>query len=254
MKAFFDAIRAAFGGSLTQEQVDGMTVLLRHGVGLPRHHMANILANVRHETGGGMMPIKETVMPSHKNSNPSDAEVISRLDRAWKGGKLKWVKEPYWRDGWFGRGQLQVTHRRNYQKFGISNPADMLDPEVSAKAAIRGMVEGLFTGKKLADYHFPAALDEPPERNPRRIVNGKDGTDQKVAAYHLQFARALLAANWGIEGHPLQTKPVDGSGRPTGDMKPPLSAPRATLAHMIVAALRALGAAIVVLFKMRKTK
>ena len=54
----------------------------------------------------------------------------------------------------------------------------------------------MFRGRKLSDYSFPAALDAPPDRNPRRIVNGKDGSDAEVARFHRQFAQALEKAGW----------------------------------------------------------
>lgn len=185
-----------FGTSLSQRQVDGTEALLKAGRGLPLHWMANILANVYRETGGGMYPIKETVFPSHKNKNPSDAIVIARLDRAYAKGQLPWVSAPYWRGGAFGRGQLQITHDRNYKKFGIKNYDDALKLPVSARIAVQGMVKGHFTGKKLADYTFPDDLDNPPRTDPRRIVNGVDGSDDDVQDYHMAFAAALEAAGW----------------------------------------------------------
>lgn len=194
--AFFAAIRPAFG-PLDEKQVEGMEHLLEAGKGLPLHHMANVLAQVRRETGGYMFPIKETVMPHHKNKNPTDAEVIRRLDRAFATGKLPWVKTPYWRDGWFGRGQIQLTHKANYDRFGLTDPAQAMDPETSARIAVMGMSRGMFTGRKLSDYVFPDALDASPSKNPRRIVNGTDGSDKEVARFHREFAEALEAAGWG---------------------------------------------------------
>ena len=196
--AFFDAVRTSvFGGRMTQQQVDGTSALLaageRYGVTDP-HHMANVSAQVFHETGGYMLPIKETVMPSHKDKNPSDATVIGRLDRAFAKGQLSWVKTPYWREGWFGRGPLQITHMRNYEKLGKRIGVDLfknrdmaLDKNIGASIAVVGMKEGLFTGKKLADFAFPGALNAPAKSNPRRIVNGVDGTDAKIAGYHLSL-------------------------------------------------------------------
>jgi predicted chitinase len=148
-----------------------------------------------------MLPIKETVFPSHKNKNPSDATVIARLDKAFAKGQLPWVKTPYWRDGWFGRGHIQLTHRHNYEKMAertgkplLEKPSLMLDPWVSAEVAVIGMAEGLFTRRKLADYQFPDALELPPAINPRRIINGPDGTDAKVADYHRKYYNALRLA------------------------------------------------------------
>lgn len=194
-KAFFDAIRPHI--NLDQFAVDGINALLDAGENLPLHHMANILANVRRETGGLMGPIKETVMASHKNRNPSDAEVIRRLDSAFAKGRLHWVKTPYWRGGAFGRGQLQATHDYNYRKLGITNYSDALNLDVSARIAVEGMSKGMFTGRKLSDYTFPNDLNNPPKTNPRRIVNGSDGSDAEVAESHRMFADALRKAGWG---------------------------------------------------------
>lgn len=224
--AFFAGIRPAFGGRMNEAQVAGINALLDAGAGLPLHHMAHVLAHVRRETGGHMSPIKETVMPHHKDKNPSDAEVIRRLDRAFAAGKLKWVKAPYWRDGWFGRGPIQITHRANYAKFGITNPADALRPHIGAHIAILGMRDGMFTGRKLADYKFPDALDAPPSLNPRRIVNGPDGSDAEVARFHRQFAAALEMAGWSVHSPPAQKldalspKPVAASRAPKTAAKP----------------------------------
>lgn len=189
--AFFDKIRPALGGKLAPETVAGIEALLDAGRDLPLQHMANVLAQVRRETGGWMYPIKETVMPYHKDKNPSDAEVIRRLDNAFAKGQLKGVKTPYWRDGEFGRGQIQVTHEANRKKFGITNRDDLLKLSVSAQVAVDGMRKGLFTGKKLSDYSFPSDLRNPAKTNPRRIVNGPDGSDAEVAASHLMFVEAL---------------------------------------------------------------
>jgi hypothetical protein len=200
-----------FGTSLSQRQVDGIEALLNAGEGLPLHHMANVLAQVYHETGGGMYPIKETVFRSHKNQNPSDAEVIRRLDVAFSKGQLPWVRTPYWRDGWFGRGQIQITHKANYDKFGVSK-AQALEPKTSARIAVQGMRDGMFRGHKLADYDFPAALRNPPATNPRRIVNGSDGTDQKVGGYHLAFADALQAGGWAAKASFPKPAPSERQG------------------------------------------
>ena len=195
---FFAELRSSlFKGSLGQPQVNGIEAILDAAEGLPIHHVANILANVHRETGGYMSPIKETVMPYHKDKNPSDAEVIRRLNNAFAAGKLPGVKTPYWRGGAFGRGGIQLTHDSNYKRFGITNYADALKLPVSARIAVTGMRDGMFTGKKLSDYSFPAALDAPPKLNPRRIVNGEDGSDKEVADHHRAYHRALELAGWG---------------------------------------------------------
>jgi len=209
---FFDAIRPAMGPTATAT-VAGIEALLDAGEGLSLQHMANVLAQVRRETGGWMAPIKETVMPVHKNKNPSDKEVIRRLDVAFAAGKLPWVKAPYWRDGEFGRGQIQLTHAINRAKFGITNRDDLLRLDVSARVAVEGMRDGKFTGKKLSDYVLPAAINNPPGTNPRRIVNGRDGSDAEVATSHVMFAAALKTAGWGAVMAPVAAIPTAGPSK-----------------------------------------
>lgn len=205
-KAFFDAIRPHM--RLDQFAVDGINALLDAGADLPLQHMANVLAQVRRETGGIMGPIKETVMPHHKDKNPSDAKVIRRLNAAFANRQLTWARTPYWREGWFGRGQIQITHKKNYDRFGVTK-AQALELPHSARIAVVGMRDGMFTGRKLAHYLFPDALDLPPSKNPRRIVNGPDGSDREVAASHRMFAAALDAAGWGST-IPATTAPQSG--------------------------------------------
>lgn len=209
-KLFYDAVRKiVFGGRLSQAQLDGTQSIidsaLRNNVTDP-HHVAHILAHVRRETGGYMLPVKETVYPSSKDKNPSDATVIKRLDTAFAKGQLGKVKTPYWRDGGFGRGQIQLTHLTaggNYDKFGKilklplrENPSLALDLKISSDIAVIGMRDGVFRTKKLSDFNFPKDLDNPQATNPRRIVNGNDGTDKEVAKDHRAFYTALVDAGW----------------------------------------------------------
>ena len=251
---FFGRVRAGvFGGALAQPQVDGLNAILdaaaRHGISTA-HHLANILAQVHHETGGYMLGVKETVYPSHRDKNPSDATVIARLDAAFKKGQLSWVKTPYWREGWFGRGPVQITHEANYRKFekrlGVpltANPSLALDPKIGADIAVIGMAEGLFTGKKLADFSFPGALDASATSNPRRIINGVDGTDATVAKAHRAFFAALTAAGWKPE---RVVDPVIAA--PPPDPAEPLPQPAPPPSEAAVSFWAALGARLARLF------
>lgn len=232
-KKFFDTLRLSRGKAFAAtfikepEHVLGVEAIidaaLKHHITDP-HHVAQILAHVYHETGSYMLPIKETVYASHKDKNPSDQTVINRLDAAWKKGQLSWVKTPYWRDGWFGRGQIQITHEDNYRKLGTAIGVDLvadrnkaLDPKIGAEIAVVGMSRGLFRGKKLSDYTFPASLDFKQENHPRRIVNGNDGTDKDIAKYHRAFYDALVKAGYGEEAPPpvvIPTQPLPTTPAP----------------------------------------
>ena len=191
---FTYARRAPFGGRLSTEQVEGCEALLdacqREGV-TDLRRIAYVFASVFHETGGRMVPVRETFATS-------DRQAMDRLDAAWRAGKLKWVKEPYWRDGWFGRGLIQLTHRANYVRMGRrlgvpldTNPALALELDTGARIAVVGMNEGLFTGKRLADY-FNSETTDPV--GARRIVNGTDKA-KLIAGYFEAFLGALQAAD-----------------------------------------------------------
>ncbi len=197
---FAYARRAPFGGRLTQGQIDGMNALFRcwdsHKIPAPdKRHLAYILASVFHETGGRMVPVRETFASA-------DAGAIAALEKAYKAGRLGQVSKPYWRKGangkaYFGRGDIQLTHEENYKVLGerigvdlVGNPSLALDLDISAEIAIVGMLEGLFTGKKLTDY-FNLNKDDP--IGARAVVNGTDKA-KLIAGYYKSFLDALEAA------------------------------------------------------------
>lgn len=206
---FFAATRRRLG-KLSQGQVNGIEAILAAAQGMPRSHVAYILATAWRETAKSMQPVKETVMPHHKDKNPSDATVVSRLDRAWKAGRLGQVKIPYWRfddagQAWFGRGYVQLTHKDNYRKAAalvsadlLGSPSLALNPNIAAKILVEGCKAGMFTGKKLADY-LPGDYV-----NARKIVNGLDHA----------FDIAADAGGW--EG----ALKAGGYKSDTGDFKP----------------------------------
>lgn len=220
--AFYAYLRkresGVFGTTLSQRQVTATDAILDAGAHLPIDHLAHVLGEVYHETGGGMYPVKETVFRSHKDQNPSDATVIARLDAAYARGRLPWVSAPYWRDGAFGRGGIQLTHWSNYVKLspyvGVDlrkHPEKALDPVISAKVAVYGCEYGLFTGKKLADFdgepfdHFSA----------RAIVNGdKRVTGHDVSDYALAFTKALRAAGYA-EKRPASARKAPSTAQTT---------------------------------------
>jgi predicted chitinase len=211
---FYNALRSSnmlFGQVLSSKQVEAMDALVdvSDQEGLEIRGLAYVFASIYHETGTLMFPIKETVKRTHKDKNPKDSVVIARLDRAWANGQLPWVKEPYWREGWFGRGGIQLTHKDNYGKMGralglnlIGQPEMALDPYISAQIAIIGCRDGMFTGRRL-DQFFNDKTDNAP--GARRIVNGREGRvgpdgfttlDHKIAGYHNEFLRALREAGY----------------------------------------------------------
>lgn len=218
MTTFFAyARRAPFGGRLSQGQIDGMNALFQcwrsHKIAGSDSNrlLAYVLASVFHETAGRMLPVRETLAST-------DAGAIAALDKAWKAGKLRQVKTPYWRKGkngkaYFGRGDIQITHEYNYEKLGkrigvdlVGNPSLALDLDISAEIAIVGMLEGLFTGRKLTEF-FNLKKDDPV--GARAVVNGTDKA-KLIAGYYKSFLDALEAATLArFNGQPADVAALD---------------------------------------------
>lgn len=181
--------------------------------GVLRNQLAYILATAYHESAHTMKPIKETVMAYHKDKFPSDATVKSRLENAYKKGQLGSVKTPYWRDGWFGRGYVQLTHKNNYDKLGVTQ-SQALERDHAIRVLIDGMMQGLFTGKKLSDY---VTLKKSDFFNARAVVNGdknyrlpsnSESNGNLIAGYARKYDKALKDAGYGESDVVVITEPV----------------------------------------------
>ena len=167
---FFERLRrAVFGGRLTARQVDGMNQILAYRdtkwPKMPDAELAYLLATVVHETAFEMQPIRE------------------------RGGQKYLQSKPYF--PFYGRGLVQITWERNYKLFKVSPPDAALEWPVALDIAFRGMILGLFTGKKLADYIGPGKCDYVAAR---RIINGTDRA-RLIAGYARSVQDALKQAN-----------------------------------------------------------
>jgi predicted chitinase len=191
---FYDAVRTSlFAGKLSHAQVEGMDAVLNEweAEGLTdQRWLAYMLATDYHETGKTMQPIREAYAES-------DEQAISILESSYKRGRLPWVKTPYWRKdeaghSWFGRGLVQLTHRANYEKFGLADhPEKALEMPTAVKVMFVGMRNGMFSGKKLSDYFHGDTADWV---NARRIINGVDRAND-IAGYGKKFLAAIEAAS-----------------------------------------------------------
>lgn len=170
--------------------------------GVLRNQLAYILATAYHETAHTVTPIKETVMSHHNDKKPSDQTVISRLDNAFKNGKMGSVKAPYWRDGWFGRGYVQITHKANYDKMGVTKQT-ALQRDEATRVLLDGMLEGKFTGHRLDKY---VTLSKSDFVGARKVVNGTDRA-KDIADLARQYDAALLADGYGVDDVPAVDKP-----------------------------------------------
>jgi putative chitinase len=101
-----------------------------------------------------------------------------------------------------GRGFVQLTGRRNYQKADkhlqdaglcgglIRNPDIALEPDIAFEIMDWGMVNGIFTGKTLSDYFNDKKTDY---KGARRIINGQDRAAE-IAEYAVNFERILRSS------------------------------------------------------------
>lgn len=176
---FFAAARTTlFGGSLTPSQVKGTEALLDAAEGLAADEIAYILATAYHETDRTMQPIAEYGRGKGRKYG------VPGRNRG---------QVPY------GRGFVQTTWDINYErtdrelKLGgrlIANYDLLLtDTAMAAQAAVLGMVEGWYTGKKLSDYFAGAKCDFV---GARRIINGTDRAEL-IAGYARRFLAAIEA-------------------------------------------------------------
>lgn len=181
MEAFFDTIRVSpFKGRMSKKQVEGCEIIINEFRAAGHDNsrwLAYILATAYHETAHLMQPVKE----------------FGR-GRGRKYGK----PGPHRGQIAYGRGFVQLTWPENYERADrelglngklIDNYDLALDPIISARILIRGMVEGWFTGKKLDDYFRSDFVNWTAAR---RIVNGTDRA-KLIAGYGRDFYLALQA-------------------------------------------------------------
>lgn len=199
--------------------------------GLLRNQAANVLSQCHWETGGTMEPVRETFAKT-------DAEAKARLTKAFKAGKLPWVKRDYWSSGYFGRGFLQITHEENYRKAGraigvdlVKEPSKALVPAISAKIAVLGMRDGWFTGKRLSDFITLAHSDF---EGARAIVNGDKNKEPKgskqtigeiIAGRSAEYDAALKAMGYGEEKPVEPAKPAPAPSPAPVPQSPPAPKP-----------------------------
>lgn len=189
-QTFFDyARRAPFGGALTPEQVAGCEAILSAWTGTDDRQLAYVLATAFHETAGTMAPVREGSTRARRLTDAQARRVVAK----YRYGK----PDPETGHVYYGRNLPQLTWKRNYQKMGtrlgvdlVSDPERAMDLTLGAQMLVIGMVDGMFTGRKLSDY-FNAATDDP--EGARRIVNGTDKASL-IAGYHRNFLDSLKAA------------------------------------------------------------
>lgn len=131
--------------------------------------IAYVLATVEWETARTFKPVKEAYW----------------LSEQWREENLRYF--PY-----YGRGFVQITWERNYQKYAdilgidlVKNPDLAMNENVALFILVHGFKTGAFTGRKITDY-----IDETKTEfvDARRCINGTDH-DEDIAT----LARNYLA-------------------------------------------------------------
>jgi putative chitinase len=195
-ETFFEAVRSdPFGGSLIQDQVDGMNYILDTWEDAPPtddlRWLAYALATTYHETAATMLPIAEY---------------------GYGAGRPYGVPDPETGQTYYGRGFVQLTWRDNYARADHElelfaddclewHADNALEPPIAAAVMFKGMTEGWFCGSALADY-FNDHDDDP--YNARDIINGDKSVvpswsggmsiGNLIKGHHEAFLMALEAA------------------------------------------------------------
>lgn len=203
MERFFSDARGIIGGSLKQKQVDTINAIVAaaDNRGVSNAWLAYILATAQGESGMDYS--------KRENMNYSE-ERIGQVFRRLRGRENELARKPtalanaaYANmlgngnedsgDGWRyrGGGLVQITGRDNYAKFGLADtPSKAATLEYGVPALFDGMIDGLYTGKKLADYTGNGGVNFV---QARRVVNGTFESD-KYAAWAERWLAALRSA------------------------------------------------------------
>lgn len=142
-----------------------------------RNQVAYILATAYWETAHTVKPVREAFWMSED----------------WRRKNLRYYP-------WYGRGYVQLTWKRNYERAGRELNVDMttdadvaMQPEIAAKVLVKGMMFGWFTGKALPEY---VTLQSSDFEGARRVVNGTDKA-REIADIARDYDRTLRDMGYG---------------------------------------------------------
>lgn len=204
---FFNEVRKTLFKRLSQPQVDGIKGILEAfnqvGDG-DKDTLAYALATAYHETGARMVPVREGFAKSDEGARRA-VNALARK-RGPNSAVARYAKPagPYGHV-YYGRGHVQLTWLENYQNSSsdagvdlVKDPDKMLDPVISARVLVKGLIDGRWSGKRKGLSFYEGAddfLDQQEAANARATVNGSDKATL-IAGYHKHFYDALTAADW----------------------------------------------------------
>lgn len=186
-------------GRLNPSQSDGLKFLVQSlaldPLVIGGHQAAYILATAKWETGHTYQPIAEWPSPSDPRFTKYDP---GKHPDAIRMGNTKPGDGHRYR----GRGYVQLTWQKNYERMGklldvdlLERPDRALEPEIACQILVRGMVEGLFTGHRLDKYVGTGPA--PDYLQARMVVNPGELQVEKLRPKAQQIAaiaRALSSA------------------------------------------------------------
>ena len=194
---FFAGFRQHFG-ALHQDLVDALNALLDaiesdtrfdspDDPVAGRQQLAYCLATFEWETAHTLRPIDEYGGADYFNQRYGPQTAVGRqLGNTEPGDGARF----------HGRGYVQLTGRTNYHRAGPAVGADLLtapdrakDPPLAYHIATTGMLEGWFTGKRLAEFFRKGQM--PQWEDARTIINGHDQAG-KIALLGRQYDDLLV--------------------------------------------------------------
>ncbi len=147
-----------------------------------------------------MVPVREGFASTDAGARRA-VEALAKK-RGPNSAVAKYVQpQPPYGHVYYGCGHVQLTWLDNYRDSSadagtdlVKNPDAMLDPVISARVLIKGLLDGRWNkqGKGLRFY-----LDKDDVRGARRTVNVLDKADL-IAGYHRAFHKALTDAGFGV--------------------------------------------------------
>lgn len=134
--------------------------------------IAYVLATTQWETAHTFEPVREEFLKNEE----------------WRKNNLRYY--PY-----YGRGYVQLTWERNYQRYSdildmdfVKEPDLVMNPVIASFILIHGFKVGVFTGRKISDYINESRSDF---INARRCINGLDKANEiaTIAKTYLESLR-----------------------------------------------------------------
>lgn len=204
---FFLTLRKSLFKRLSQSQVDGIKGVLEafDQVGdSDKDTLAYALATAYHETGARMVPVREGFAKTDEGARKAVNALARKRGPNSAVARYARPAGPYGHV-YYGRGHVQLTWLENYRDSSadagvdlVKDPDAMLDPVISARVLVKGLIDGRWSGKRKGLAHYEGTddfLDQKEAEAARQTVNGSDKATL-IAGYHKEFYNALAAADW----------------------------------------------------------